>query len=145
MEISILVFADASNVDVNGQIVVICGFLIGHMEAESVFHPIMWMSHKSRRPIKSLPAAEVLATVESIDEAKIIAGADSKLFQTKIRTILCVKSKALFSSLTTQRLSVGRSIRGMSVPSDMNLKRGGGSDYMSTRKDSFSGCVDKKG
>lgn len=63
-------FADASKIDENGQISVICGLLTGDIRAESVVHLIMWMSHKSRRSVKIVPAPEVLAAAEIFYEAK---------------------------------------------------------------------------
>lgn len=112
VELSVLAFSDASKVDENGQLGIICGLLVGDMSEGSVFHPITWLSHKSRRPIKSVPAAEILAASEAIDEAKAIAGVYSELFNMNIKVRLCVDSKDLFTSLSTQRLSVDRSIRG---------------------------------
>lgn len=112
VEISIFFFADGSKVDKNGQICVICVLFIRNMKAESVFHPIMWISHNSRRSVKSVQAAEVLSVAESIDEANIIAVAYSELFQPKRRVGLFVDSMDLFSSLSTQTLSFDRSFCG---------------------------------
>lgn len=112
VELSVLVFSDASKVDENGQLGMSCGLLVREMNEGSVFHPISWLSHKSRRPVKSLPAAEILAASEAIDEAKAVAGVYSELFDMEIKIRLCADSKDLFTCLSTQKMSVDRSIRG---------------------------------
>ena len=70
------------------------------------------MSHKSKRPVKSVPAAEILAATEGIDERKTIAKAYSELMDMDIKMQLCVDSKDLFTTMSTQRNSIKRSIRG---------------------------------
>ena len=51
----------------------IAGLLIGDFKAGSVFHTLNWFSHKSKRPVKSIGAAEILAAGEAIDEGKVLA------------------------------------------------------------------------
>lgn len=111
-ELSVLVFADASRTDDVGQLGVLTGLLIGEMKNNAIYHTISWISHKAKRPVKSVPAAEILAAGEGIDEGKVIAGAYSELLNMDIRVRLCVDSKDLFTSLSTQRNSIDRSIRG---------------------------------
>lgn len=111
-ELSVLVFADASRTDDIGQLGVLTGLLVGEMKSNSIYHPISWISHKAKRPVKSVPAAEILAAGEGIDEGKAIASAYSELLDMDIRVRLCVDSKDLFTSLSTQRNSIDRSIRG---------------------------------
>lgn len=110
-ELSLLTFADASKGDTNGQIGVLTGLLVGSFAEDSIFHCTSWLSHKSKRPVKSVPAAEILAAGEAIDEAKCIAHAYSELLGMHTGIRLCVDSKDLFSSLSTQRNSIDRSIR----------------------------------
>lgn len=110
-ELSVLVFADASRVDEAGQLGVLTGLLVGEMKSNSIYHPISWISHKAKRPVKSVPAAEILAAGEGIDEGKVIAAAYSELLDMDIRVRLCVDSKDLFTSLSTQRNSIDRAIR----------------------------------
>lgn len=112
LELSVAVFADASKSDENGQLGIITGLLIGDMKEGSVFHNTSWLSHKSKRPVKSVPAAEIFAAAEGIYEGKMIAGVYSEIFKMKISLRLFVDSKDLFTSLSTQRLSIDRSIRG---------------------------------
>ena len=52
-----------------------------------------------------------LGTAEGIDEIKIIANVYRELLDVEIGTQICVDSKDLFTSLSTQRNSIDRSIR----------------------------------
>ena len=111
-ELSVLVFADASRIDDCGQLGVVTGLLIGEMKNNSIYHAISWMSHKAKRPVKSVPAAEIFAAAEGIDEGKTIAKAYSELLDMEIKLRIAVDSKDLFTSLSTQRNSIDKSIRG---------------------------------
>ena len=111
-DLTILVFADASKGDDHGQLGLITGLLVGEMKNDAIFHTLSWLSHKSKRPVKSVPAAEILASAEAIDEAKMISHAFSEIMNMNIGVHLCVDSKDLFTSLSTQRNSIDRSIRG---------------------------------
>lgn len=82
------------------------------MNKDSIYHASSWISHKSKRLVKSVPAAEILAATEGIDEGKMIAQAYSEILGFDIKLRLCVDSKDLFTSLSTQRNSIDRSIRG---------------------------------
>lgn len=70
-----------------------------------------WISHKSKIPAKSVPAAEILAAGESIDEGNTISSAYSEIVGHKIELSLCVDSKEIFTSVSTQRNSIDKSIR----------------------------------
>lgn len=96
----------------HGQLGVLTGLLIGTIKKYAMYHPIWWLSHKSKRPTKSTPAAEILAASEAIDEGKVIYGTYSELLSMDISVELCVDSKDLFTSMSTQRNSIERSIRG---------------------------------
>ena len=110
--LSILVFSDASRIDENGQLGVLTGLLVGEMKQNSIYHPLSWISHKSKRPVKSVPAAEILAASEGIDKGKSIAAAYSEIMDMNIKVRLFVDSKDLSTSLSTQTNSIDRSIRG---------------------------------
>lgn len=110
-QIALLAFADASKGDSNGQLGILTGLLVAKLAKDSIFHCTSWLSHKSKRPVKSVPAAEILAAGEAIDEVKSIAHAYSELLDRHIDIHLCVDSKNLFSSRSTQRNSIDRSIR----------------------------------
>lgn len=47
-----------------------CGLLIDYLKNDSIFRTVLWSSHKSKRPTKSILLAEILAALESIDEGK---------------------------------------------------------------------------
>lgn len=112
IEVSILVFSDASRVDENGQIGIVSGLLLGELKEGTPYHILSWISHKTKRPVKSVPAAEILAASGAIDEGKLLKKAYSELINVEVKLIVCVDSKDLFTSLSTQRLSLDRSIRG---------------------------------
>ena len=59
-----------------------------------------------------MPAAEILAASEAIDEGKMIAKTVSQLLGIPIPLTILVDSKDLFTSMSTQRNSIDRSIRG---------------------------------
>lgn len=82
------------------------------MRRDAIYHPISWISHKSKRPVKNVPIADILAAAEGIDEGKAISLAYSELMDMEIKFKLCVDSRDLFTSLSTQRNSIDRSIRG---------------------------------
>lgn len=51
--LTVLAFADASKSSQNGQPGVLVGLLPGETKIGSIFHPILWTSHRSRRTVKS--------------------------------------------------------------------------------------------
>ncbi len=65
-----LVFSDASRSVDHGQFGYIAGLLIGNFSISSVFHTLAWGSQKSKRPVKSVASAEILAAGSAIDEGK---------------------------------------------------------------------------
>jgi len=69
-KISVLIFSDASRPCDYGQLGYVAGLLIGEFGSGSVFHTLSWTSHKSKRPVKSIGADEILAAGEAIDEGK---------------------------------------------------------------------------
>lgn len=110
-ELTELAFADASKPSEYGKLGIVIGLLVGDFKQDSIFHTITWMSHKAKRPTKSVPAAEILAASEAIDESKVIAFTLRELLNVKVKVQVCVESKDLFTSLSTQRKSIDRSIR----------------------------------
>lgn len=109
---------DAGRTVDHGQLSFISGLLIGPLQVGSVFHTISWLSHKSKRPVKSTAAAETLAASEAIDEGKVLKKAFSVLFGFTVPLIIVIDSKDLYTSLSTQRNSIDRSIR-----ADVNIIR----------------------
>lgn len=111
-ELSVLVFTDASRTDDVGQLGVLAGPLVDEMKNNSIYHAISWMSHKSKRPVKNVPAAEIFAAPEGVDEEKTITKTYSEILDMDIKLRLTVDSKDIFSSLSTQMNSIIKSIRG---------------------------------
>lgn len=71
-KLSVLVFSDAGRTSDHGQLCFIAGLLVGELTEGSIFHSVSWSSRKSKRPVKSVGAAEILAAGEAIDEGKSI-------------------------------------------------------------------------
>eukprot|EP00178_Gracilaria_changii_P027963 TRINITY_DN936_c0_g2_i2.p1 TRINITY_DN936_c0_g2~~TRINITY_DN936_c0_g2_i2.p1 ORF type:complete len:399 (+),score=36.11 TRINITY_DN936_c0_g2_i2:473-1669(+) len=109
--VSVLVFADASRTMDHGQLGFVAGLMFGKFEEGSVFHPISWSSHKSRRPVKSIGSAETLAAGEAIDKGKVLTNAFHKLLNVEVDLLVVVDSKDLFDTLSTCRNATDRSIR----------------------------------
>lgn len=127
-ELRVVVFADASRTESYGQVGVIAGLLVDELQDGAIFHATSWLSHKAKRPVKSVPSAEILAAAEGIDEGKTVAATYSELLGMAVKLQVCVDSKDLYSTLSTQRNSVDRSIRG---------------DVGAVRFDFMTGLVDK--
>ena len=70
--LSILVFTNLSKGDDYGQLGVLTGLLLGNFNSDEIYHPISCLSHKSKRPVGSVPAAEILASFKGIDEGNMI-------------------------------------------------------------------------
>ena len=67
--------------------------------------------HKSKRPVKSIGASEILAAVEAIDERKVLKKAMSKLLGISLRLVVTLYSRDFFTSLSMQTNSIDESIR----------------------------------
>ena len=118
MKVSIPVFSDAGRREDHGQLSYVAGLLIGDISKDSIFHTLSWSSRKSKRPVKSIGAAETLAAGEAIDEGKILARVYSKLFGMQVKLSVALDTKDLYNSFSTQRNSIDKSIR-----SDVNVIR----------------------
>jgi len=108
----IVMFADASRKSDTGQLCYVGGLMLGDLNSDATFHTISWASHKSKRPVKSIGTAEIYAAGESIDEGKMLCHAYQKLFNADIKLWIIVDSKDLFTTLSTCRNAMDRSIRG---------------------------------
>lgn len=109
-KMSVVIFEDASRIDKSCQIGIISGLLPGELKKGYVFHTF-WISHKCKRPVKSVLAAESLAAAEAIDEGEQLSKAFSENFRVEVKLLICVDSKELFTYLSTQILSLDKSIR----------------------------------
>lgn len=70
--LSVLVFSDGGQRTVSAQPSVVSGLLVGQLSDVSVLHTIPWLSHKSKLPVRSIAAGEILTADESIDQCVII-------------------------------------------------------------------------
>lgn len=82
--INLVAFADASHSRNGSQLCYIIGVLYGDVKQGNVFHLLTRASHKSRRPMKSTPAAEIMAASESIHELIHLRDALQKILKTKV-------------------------------------------------------------
>lgn len=62
--------------------------------------------------MKSVPAEEIFAAAEGIDEGKTIAKAYAELLDLEIKLRLCVDSKDQFASLSSSKKFIDKSIPG---------------------------------
>lgn len=67
------------------------------MKTYIIYQVVSCLSHKIKIPVKRIPAAEILAVAESIDEGKTFSQAHSELIGTDIKQKLCLDSKDLLS------------------------------------------------
>lgn len=109
--LTVAVFADAGRITNQGLLAYITGLLIGPLSINSTYHTLSWMSHKSKWPVRSIAAGEILAASESIDKWKTLKISLSILLQKSIRLIIIVDSKDLHTSLSPRLNSIDRSIR----------------------------------
>lgn len=80
-------FSDASSIDENGKIGIFTGLIVGERKEGTLFHTVCWISHKTQRPVKSVPAAEILAASEATDEEKRLKKAYSELLNAEVKLI----------------------------------------------------------
>lgn len=69
-ELSILSFADVSKGDIHGQLGTLNGFLVRNLANYSILHCASWLSHKSKRSVKSVLAAEILMRLKPLMNLK---------------------------------------------------------------------------
>lgn len=60
--LKVVVFLDTARSNDHGQLAHVSGLVIGELSQNSIFHTLGWCSQKSKRPTKSVGAAETLAT-----------------------------------------------------------------------------------
>ena len=111
-KLSILVLAEASRKNDQGQLQFLSGLIFGDLVAGAVFHLISKSSHKSRRAAKSIASAEIIDSGEVIEKEKVIEKAFNDLIGLNLDLWVSVDSKDSFSSLHTFRFATDMSIRG---------------------------------
>ena len=89
-----------------GQLAFVAGLLIGDFDSGSILHKISRSTHKSKRPVNSIGAAEILAAGEAIDEAKVLVKAYHIIFGIHVDLILAVDSEDFFETFSSCRKSL---------------------------------------
>ena len=107
---SLDVLSDAGLISDSGKLSYVAGILFGDFCQEAVIHLMSWSSHKYKRPVRSIGAAEILAAGEAIDEGKVIKSVIAKVHNFNPDLIVVVDSKDLFTSFSTKRNSIDKSI-----------------------------------
>lgn len=83
-------FAGASRVYDVGQLEIVTVLLVGQMNTNAIFRVVSWVSHTPKRPMKSIPAAKILAAAEVIDERKAASKAYPTFLGVYVGLRLCV-------------------------------------------------------
>lgn len=92
--------------------------MIGSLEYGSIYHTVSWSSHRSKIPVRSIVAGEVLAAGATIDDGVVLKRVYGMPLYIDFELIVALDSRDSFSSLATQWQSIYRSIR-----SDVNFIR----------------------
>lgn len=120
--LSMVLFCSSGRSGNARQIFLIGGLLIDDLHVGSIFHVISWYSNKAHRPVRSICTAETIAAGEGINVGKTIPQIYSLLLCLQVDLVIVADSKDLYTTLTTRRKSVDRSIRGDMVLFDSSLK-----------------------
>lgn len=72
MDFIVIAFADAGPLSESSYFCYIIEIVIVEVKKGSNFHRLSGLSHRSRRPAKSTPAAVILAACEAVEETFII-------------------------------------------------------------------------
>lgn len=79
----------------------ITGLIVREIIHDAIFHTLLrtlsCLYHNAKRPGKNLPAAEILASGESIDKCKKIAGSYSEIIGQTVGINICGDSKDQFT------------------------------------------------
>lgn len=68
--VSVAIFPGVVRLNDHFKLSFFSGLLIGPLALDSKLHTISWMSHKSKRLVRSIAESDILAASEAIDEAK---------------------------------------------------------------------------
>lgn len=92
----IAIFSDAGRLSDHRQLPYISGLLIWSLALNYVFHTVSWMLHKSKRPVKSISAAEILVASEPINEGNVLQSTLSTLTETPVRLVIILDSNDVY-------------------------------------------------
>lgn len=108
---SALDFSDAGRRLDSGQLSIFADVFVANFQQGSLFYMVLCSSHKSKRPVQSIKAAEIVAASEAMDEGKMLKMAMISLLCNCIPLLFALESRNLLMSLSSQRNSVDKSIR----------------------------------
>lgn len=109
--VSGLYFSDAGKRNGHGQLSYLAGLLDGPFDAGFLLYTRNWMILKSKRSVKSICTVEISCSLRNHWWKKFLKSAISSLLVNFIRLITALDSGNLFTSLSTQRNSVDKSMR----------------------------------
>lgn len=104
-----MVFSDAGRIVDHGRLFCIADILLDDLTYGSTFQVLSSSSHKSKFPVHSTGAAQILAAGEAVDEGKVLRDGVQILMDTTVALWISVDSKGLYTSLSTQRTSIDKS------------------------------------
>ena len=101
-QVTIVAFSDTSHSGILSHLSFIVGLVIGTIQKGSVIHLLNWASQKSRRPVRSTPAAQILAAGEALDYFLSIRNTLAVILKTKVQLAVVVDSKDFYGSLSAE-------------------------------------------
>lgn len=100
--VTLAAFAHSSHTDTAIQLCFIVCIVFGELKRGSVLHLLSWGSHKSRRPVRSTVAAEIIVAGETLNEIVSLLYVESEILDVTVQIAVLVDSKDLFKSLSSQ-------------------------------------------
>lgn len=96
-------FADTSHTCDSSQLCYIVGLVFSEFKKGSDFYLLSWSAHRSRRPAKSTPPAEISAAGEAVHKTVMLKEVYSILVQTNVKAMLIADLKDLYPALSLKR------------------------------------------
>lgn len=110
-DISLVSFADASHKKEASQLYYIVGSMIGLVQNGNQFHLLSWASNRSRRPAKSMPAAEILAATEAVDEIVMLKRLLLKFLGVEVKSMIVVNPNKLYHAIYSKKNKIDKFVR----------------------------------
>lgn len=84
--------------------------MIGLVEKGNPFHLLWWASHRSRRPAKYTPDAELLASIEVVDDIVMLRRVLTEFFGVHVKSMMIVDSKELYHGHSLKKNMIDTSV-----------------------------------
>lgn len=84
----------------------------GSVQNGSVINLLDWPSHKCLRPVRSTPAAKIMAAGEALDDVVSARNTIAVILQASARLAVLVESKDINGFLSSQTHPADKSVRG---------------------------------